>query len=153
MLNCLVHFIFILRKMDSMMPAWFYQLSTPNRWNVLTQGLVKSRNWMLWWSYRFEIWQASRQRCCWGACQISERMKKFKPESRGFESSRELAVRRQLNEKKPSSAWGIDEKLVIIVLVSKVHISVEAQLKYHWVISICIYFNDRIFCVRQIRGK
>ena len=24
----------------------------------------KPRVWMLWWSYHFEIWQASRQRCC-----------------------------------------------------------------------------------------
>ena len=27
-------------------------------------------------------------------CQISERLEKFKPESRGFETSRDLAVRR-----------------------------------------------------------
>ena len=37
---------------------------------------------------------APRQRCCRGACQISERLEKSKPESRDFETSRDLAVRR-----------------------------------------------------------
>ena len=32
--------------------------------------------------------------CCRGTCQISEQLEKFKPESRGFETSRDLAVRR-----------------------------------------------------------
>ena len=43
---------------------------------------------------RSEIWQAPRQRCCQGACQISERLEKSKTESRGFETSRDLVVRR-----------------------------------------------------------
>ena len=34
--------------------------------------------------------------CCWGAWQASERLKKFKPESRGFETSRDLVLRRPL---------------------------------------------------------
>ena len=41
----------------------------------------------------FNIWQASRQRCCQDACQISELLEKSKPESLGFETSRDLAVR------------------------------------------------------------
>ena len=45
-------------------------------------------------NFRAEIWLASRQRCCRGACQISEQLKKSKPESRDFETSRDLAVRR-----------------------------------------------------------
>ena len=40
------------------------------------------------------IWQASRQRCCRCGCQISERLAKIKPQSRGFKTSRDLAVRR-----------------------------------------------------------
>ena len=56
---------------------------------------------MLQRSYRSEIWQASRQRYCRCACQISERLKKSKPESRGFATSRDLAVRR-------SSTWWIE---------------------------------------------
>ena len=39
------------------------------------------------------IWQESRQRCCCCACRISERLEKYKPESRDFEISRDLAVR------------------------------------------------------------
>ena len=40
-----------------------------------------------------------RQRWCQGTCQISERLEKFKDESRGLETSRDLAVRR------PSAQW------------------------------------------------
>ena len=40
------------------------------------------------------ISQAFRQLCCRGACQILERLGKSKLESRGFETSRHLAVRR-----------------------------------------------------------
>ena len=41
-----------------------------------------------------EIWQVPRQRCCRGACQISERYEHCNFQSRGFETSRDLAVRR-----------------------------------------------------------
>ena len=58
-----------------------------------TQGLTtkfrkvsKSRDRVLNWSYC--------SRCCRGACQISERIQKLKPETRGFDTSRDLAVRR-----------------------------------------------------------
>ena len=55
--------------------------------------LHKPQDWMLLWSYRCEIWQASWQRSCQGACQIVERLKKSKPEYRGFETLRDRAVR------------------------------------------------------------
>ena len=60
-----------------------------NSWDILTyfinQGIYslsgKALNHQISWkfawrclSYRSEIWQASRQRCCRGACQISECM-------------------------------------------------------------------------------
>ena len=45
---------------------------------------LEPRAWMLWWPCRSEMWQASRRRCCWGACQISGRL----------DISRDLAVRR-----------------------------------------------------------
>ena len=48
---------------------------------------------------RSEIWQASRQRRCRDAFQIWERLEKSEPESRGFEASWDLAVRR------PSYQW------------------------------------------------
>ena len=44
-------------------------------------------------SYHFAIWQASRQHCCRVACQISEQLEKSKPESCGFRTSWDLAVR------------------------------------------------------------
>ena len=45
---------------------------------------------MLYRSYRYKICRESRQRCCRGACQIIERLKKTKHEYRGFETSRDL---------------------------------------------------------------
>ena len=56
-----------------------------------SREVSKPKDWMLQWSHRSENWQASRQRCCRVACQISERLEKSKPESRGFETSRDLA--------------------------------------------------------------
>ena len=46
-----------------------------------SREVSKPRNWMLWWLYHSDIWQASRQHCCQGACQISEWLEKSKPES------------------------------------------------------------------------
>ena len=45
-------------------------------------------------SYRFQRCQASRHRCCRGACQILQRLEKSKSESRGFKTSRDLTSRR-----------------------------------------------------------
>ena len=64
------------------------------RLTAKSREVSKPRDWMLQWSYRSEIWQAPRQQRCRGTCQISERLEKSKPESRGFEASRDLAVRR-----------------------------------------------------------
>ena len=58
-----------------------------------SREVSKPQDWMLQWLYRFEIWQVSRQQCCRGACQFSEWLKTSKPESRGFDTSRDLAVR------------------------------------------------------------
>ena len=61
--------------------------------DVLPQDLVKSHSREIRCYndriYRSEILHATRQRC-----QIGERMEKSKPESRGFETSRDLAIRR-----------------------------------------------------------
>ena len=45
-------------------------------------------------SNRSEIWQPHRQQCYRDACQISERYDHCNIQSRGFETSRDLAVRR-----------------------------------------------------------
>ena len=44
-------------------------------------------------SGRSEIWQASRQHCCRGACQISKRYDNSNYQSRDFEISRDLVIR------------------------------------------------------------
>ena len=45
-------------------------------------------------SSRSEIWLAHRQRCCRDACQISERYYHYNMQSRDFDTSRDLVVRR-----------------------------------------------------------
>ena len=75
---------------------------------VLSQDLVKfrSRVIMLEWSYRSEIWQASRQCCCPGANYFLGRLEKTKPESGGFETLRDLAVNsRDLAVRRSSAYW------------------------------------------------
>ena len=54
----------------------------------------KPRDSGLDFSNRFEIWQAPRQQRCRDACQIPERCDYYNTQSRGFETSRDLAVRR-----------------------------------------------------------
>ena len=55
--------------------------------------VLKLRGWMLWWSYRYEIWRASWQCSCRVACEIWKWLEKSKPEFRGFKTSRDLDVR------------------------------------------------------------
>ena len=69
-----------------------YSLSGKMANHQISWRLAKLRVWMLW-EYHSGIWQASRQKCCWGAFQISERLEKFKPESYGLETSWDHAVR------------------------------------------------------------
>ena len=52
--------------------------------------------WVLYFklSDHFEIWQAPRQHCCRSACQITERYINSNYQSRGFETSLNLTMRR-----------------------------------------------------------
>ena len=64
---------------------------------VLPQDLVKSRRReirVLDFSNCSEIWQATRQQRFLDACPILERYDHYNIQSRGFETSRDLAVRR-----------------------------------------------------------
>ena len=61
---------------------------------VRSRKVSKPRDWYFKLSYRFEIWQAHRQHCCRSACQISERSDNSKYKSRGFETLRDLTIRR-----------------------------------------------------------
>ena len=56
--------------------------------------VLKPRDLNLELPDRSEIWQAHRQKCCLCACQISKRWDDLKGESRGFETSRDLMIRR-----------------------------------------------------------
>ena len=46
----------------------------PSKYHEISQ----SRDWMLKLSYRYEIWQAPKHRCCRDSCQISERWSESK---------------------------------------------------------------------------
>ena len=80
------------------------QNSTDRNWASIHQAVrrltarsrevSKPRDSGLNFSNRSEIWQVPRQRYCRGACQISERYDHCNIRSCGFETSRDLAVRR-----------------------------------------------------------
>ena len=59
-----------------------------------SREVSKTRDSGLDFSNRFEISQAPRQQRCRDTCQISERYDHYNTQSRGFEPSRDLAVRR-----------------------------------------------------------
>ena len=61
---------------------------------VRSRKVSKPRDLYLELSDRSEIWQAPRQHCCRCAYQISERCDNLNYQSRGFETSRDLTVRR-----------------------------------------------------------
>ena len=60
---------------------------------VRSRKVSKPRDFYLELSDRFEIWQVHRQHCCRCACQISKRCN-LNYQSRGFETSRDLTIRR-----------------------------------------------------------
>ena len=60
---------------------------------VKSHGVSMSRDWQFKSKHRFEIRQAPGQECS-QACQISERYDDFKHHSCGFQTSRDLTIRR-----------------------------------------------------------
>ena len=61
---------------------------------VRSREVSKPRDLCLELSDHSEIWQALQQHCCRCACQISKRYNNLKYQSRGFEISRDLTIRR-----------------------------------------------------------
>ena len=64
------------------------------RLSVRSRKVSKPRDLYLKLSDRSEIWQALRQHCCRCACQIAKRCGNLNYQSRGFETSRDLTIRR-----------------------------------------------------------
>ena len=63
-----------------------YSLSRKTSYRQISRSLEAARLIVIMIvSILSEIWQTSRQRRRWGALEISERLNKFKPESRGLE--------------------------------------------------------------------
>ena len=59
---------------------------------VRPRKVSKPRDLYLELSDRSEIWQAPRQHCCRGACQISKRYEHFKTRSPAFETLRDFTI-------------------------------------------------------------
>ena len=78
---------------------------------VRSRKVSKARDLVLKWSYRFEIWHEPRQQCCRGACQISERSDNFEYKSRGFETLRDLTIRRLIGYWNGADTFGVNEWL------------------------------------------
>ena len=76
------------------LPTWAPFQYPIRRFIVRSRGVSKPRDWWIKLSRRFEIWQVLWQPCCCGACQVSERSDNSKYKSRGFETLRDLTVRR-----------------------------------------------------------
>ena len=72
-------------------PLGLYSLSGRTSPRKISLSLEAARSGVLW-SYRSEIWQEFRQRCCRDVCKISECLERYNNESRGFETSRDLAL-------------------------------------------------------------
>ena len=72
---------------------------TGGRLTTRSREVSKPRDSGLDCCSRSGIWQAPRQQRCRDACQISERFDHYDIKSRGFETSRDLAVR------SPSAEW------------------------------------------------
>ena len=62
--------------------------------NVLSQDLVKSQSHVIGCYKSVSLWSLKNIQQRRDACQISERLEKSKPESLGFDASRDFAIRR-----------------------------------------------------------
>ena len=76
------------------MSSWAFIDSTNGRLTSKSREVSKPRDWGLNFANHSDIWQAPRQQRCRDACQISERYDHYNIQSPGFETSRDLAVRR-----------------------------------------------------------
>ena len=74
--------------------SWAPSQYPKRRLSVRSRKVSKPRDLYLELSDRSEIWPALRQQCCRCACQISKRYYNLKYHSRGFETLRDLTIRR-----------------------------------------------------------
>ena len=63
---------------------------------LIVRSRKVSKQWDLYWELSdcSDIWHAPRQQCCRGVCRISKWCDNSNYQSRGFESSRDLTIRR-----------------------------------------------------------
>ena len=83
-----------IRSITCLLNSWAPSQYLKRRLSVRSRKVSKPRNLYLELSDRSAIWQALRQQCCRCACQISKRYDNLKYQSRGFETLRDLTIRR-----------------------------------------------------------
>ena len=116
-----------------------------NKWNISKPWIkrwltvpnpVKSRNRDIGFqkSYRSEI-------CCRCFCQIPERLEKFKPESRGFDTSRNLVIRRQSTKWIEALFWKRSQALAKITQSANCHCFECEYRQWHTVYRISCFYN------------
>ena len=96
--------IYFTLKMIYLTPyeVWVSTHQADERLTARSREASKVRDSCLNFSNPSEIWQAPRQRCCRDACPISEWYNHYNVQSRGFETSWDLTVRRL------TASWGPD---------------------------------------------
>ena len=105
-----------------------------------------------------EFGRAYRQRCCLGACHVSEPLEHFKTESRSFETSRDLPVRRQSakwNEAPEQKEWQsqFDLRLNVVLMFKAFHLSIWRIAGVEGTVNdITVTFQHTI-CINQPRRK
>ena len=118
-------------KCATMVGTWAPFQYPIRRLTVISREVSKSRDLYLELSDRSDIWQAPRQQGSRSACQISKRCDNLNYQSRGFETSRDLTIRRligywngalittwQMYWSRSSAMWNRVRRLwVVLVLI------------------------------------
>ena len=81
---------------------------------------------------RSEIWQPHRHHCCRCACQISKRCDNLNYQSRGFETSRDLTIRR-LSDIETGSRTPNDAKIAFSHNVKRHNIYLQDRAPKTWI--------------------
>ena len=94
-------------------------------------------------SNRHEIWQAHRQQRCRAACQNSEKYNNYNTQTRGIETSRDLAVRRlsyhfvnrgQVSDKRSycTILWSLETARLVVLIIASHRQASRPQCYQRW---------------------
>ena len=115
------------------------------RLTARSREVSKPRDWDLEFSNRSEIWIAHRQQCCRDACQMSGGCDDYNIQSRGFEASRDLAVRRL------TAKWIEGQRRLFKQGISKYvrhlgAVSISDKMSYHKISTVSRQLGTSNYC-------